>query len=100
MRRAFPWLVAGLGVVLAVAGALVFAAANRGPADFGWSAYTPLQEAPTAYLSPVTFSDGSVLWTREHLLGAGLLVLGLLVLTAALAWLLGRRAGRRGSPQA
>lgn len=99
MRRAFPWLVTGLGVVLAVAGVLVFAAANRGPADFGWAAYMPLQETHADYSNAVTFSDGSVLWTREHLLGAALLVGGLLVLTAALAWLLGRRAGRRGSPR-
>ena len=95
MKRAFPWLVTGLGAVLAIAGVLVFAAANRGPADFGWTSYTPLQETPTTYLSAVTFSDGSVLWTRGHLLGASLLVVGLLVLTAAPAWLLGRRAGRR-----
>lgn len=95
MRRAVPWLVAGVGAVLAVAGALVFAAANRGPADFGWSAYAPLRETRADYSNAVTFSDGAVLWTRQHLLGAGLLVLGLLVLTGAVAWLLGRRAGRR-----
>ena len=95
MRRALPWLVAGFGAVLAVAGVLVFAAANRGPQDFGWSSYAPLQEAATDYTNAVIFSDGAVLWTREHLLGAGLLVLGLLVLTGAGGWLLGRGAGRR-----
>jgi heme/copper-type cytochrome/quinol oxidase subunit 1 len=89
--------VAGFGAVLAVAGVLVFAAANRGPADFGWSSYAPLQERETGYLSAVAFSDGTVLWTGRHMLGAGLLVLGLLVLTGTLAWLLGRRAGRRGT---
>lgn len=100
MRRAVPWLVAGLGAGLVVAGALVFAAANRGPADFGWSSYSPLQETQTAYLSAVTFSDGTVLWTGQHLWGAGLAVLGLLVLTSVVAWLLGRRAGRRETSRA
>jgi len=100
MRRAVPWLVGGLGAALVVAGVLVFAAANRGPADFGWAAYAPLQETQTSYVNGVVFSEGSVLWTRQHLLGAGLLVLGLLVLTAILAWLLGRRAGRRTTPSA
>jgi heme/copper-type cytochrome/quinol oxidase subunit 1 len=100
VRRAVPWLVAGLGAALVVAGVGVFAAANRGPMDFGWTSYTPLQETQTAYLSAVTFADGTVVWTAQHLLGAGLLVLGLLVLTGALAWLLGRRAGRRGAPHA
>jgi heme/copper-type cytochrome/quinol oxidase subunit 1 len=96
VRRAVPWLVTGCGAVLLVAGVLVFAAANRGPAAFGWSSYTPLQETQTAYLNAVTFSDGTVLWTGQHLLGAVLAVLGLLVLTGSAAWLLGRRAGRRG----
>jgi heme/copper-type cytochrome/quinol oxidase subunit 1 len=100
VRRAVPWLVAGLGAVLVIAGVLVFAAANREPADFGWSAYTPLQETPKDHLSPVTFSAGTVLWTGQHFLGAALLVLGLLVVTAALAWVLGRRAGRRGASRA
>ena len=97
MRRAVPWLLLGVGAALAVAGGLVFAAANRGPMDFGWSSYAPLQETRTPYLSTVTFSDGSVLWTGQHLLGACLLVLGLLVLTGAAGWLLGRRAGRRAA---
>ena len=102
MRRAIPWMVTGCGALLVVAGAVVFAAANRAPADFGWSAYTPLRESRSGYLSAVsvTLSDGAVLWTRQHELGAGLVVLGLLVLTGALAWLLGRRAGRRGTPRA
>jgi len=99
VRRAIPWLVSGLGAVLAVAGVLVFAAANRGPQDFGWTAYAPLQEVGSDYVNGVTFSDGAVLWTPEHLLGAGLLVLGLLLLTGAGAWLLGRRAGLRARPQ-
>ena len=100
MRRAIPWLVTGCGVVLVVAGVLVFAAANRGPVEFGWASYAPLQETQSAYLSAITYSDGTVLWTGQHLLGAGLAVLGLLLLTGRAAWLLGRRAGRRGTPGA
>jgi hypothetical protein len=38
-----------------------------------------------------------VLWTGQHLLGAGLLVLGLLVLAGVGGWLLGRRTGRRSA---
>ena len=95
MRRAAPWLVGGLGAALVLAGVLVFAAANRGPVDFGWASYAPLQETQTAYLSAVTFSEGTVVWTGQHLLGAALLVLGLLLLTGVGGWLLGRRAGRR-----
>jgi heme/copper-type cytochrome/quinol oxidase subunit 1 len=100
VRRAVPWLVAGLGAALVVAGVLVFAAANRGPMDFGWTSYAPLQETQTAYLSAVTFADGTVVWTGQHLLGAGLLVLGLLLLTGVGGWLLGRRTGRRTTPTA
>jgi hypothetical protein len=33
-----------------------------------------------------------VLWTGTHLLGAALVVLGLLVLTAVGGWLVGRRS--------
>ena len=61
MRRAVPWLVAGLGAALVVAGVLVFAAANRGPVDFGWASYSTLQEPQSAYLSAVTFADGTKL---------------------------------------
>jgi heme/copper-type cytochrome/quinol oxidase subunit 1 len=99
MRRAAPWLLGALGVVLVVAGVVVFAAANRGPADVGWTSYSPLQEGSRgAYQSSLmlTFGDGTaVLWTGRHLLGAGLGVGGLLVLVGLGGWLLGRRAGRR-----
>jgi hypothetical protein len=67
---------------------------------FGWTSYAPLQETQSAYLSAVTFADGTVVWTGQHLLGAGLLVLGLLLLTGVGGWLLGRRAGRRAAPSA
>jgi hypothetical protein len=95
MRRTLPWLVAGLGAVLVAAGGAVFAEANRDAADFGWSAYVPLDQTPSAYRSAITFSNGTVLWTGQHLLGAVLVVLGLLVLTGVGGWLLGRPAAPR-----
>jgi hypothetical protein len=97
VRRPLPWLVGGLGALLLVGGIAVFALANS--AGFGWTAYTasyaPL-EPEDAYSSALslTFSDGAVLWTRGHLLGAGLALLGLLVLVGLGGWFLGRRAAR------
>jgi heme/copper-type cytochrome/quinol oxidase subunit 1 len=96
MRRLLPAVVAALGVALAGSGVVVFAVANRSgtPADFGWSAYAPL-EPQVGHQSRLTvsFSDRwTVLWTGGHLLGALLLVLGLLVLAAVGGWLLGRRS--------
>lgn len=99
MRRRLPAVLAALGAALVVAGVIVFAVANRAgtPLEVGWSAYTPLP-AEVAYRSDATVVLGdrwSVLWTGAHLLGAGLVVLGLLVLTAVGGWVLGRRAGSR-----
>ena len=93
MRRAVPWIAGLLGAGLLTAGVVVFVVANS--SDFGWTAYTasyaPLEPAD-AYDSTLqlTFSDGAVLWSRRHLLGAGLAVAGLLVLAALGGWLLGR----------
>jgi hypothetical protein len=101
MRRALPWLLTGLGAVLVAAGAVVFTAANRGAADFGWSSYAPLEQTGRTARSAIiyTFSDGTtVLWTGQHLLGAGLVVLGLLVLAGVGGWVLGRRGGRPAAP--
>ena len=91
MRQAWPWLL-GAGALLVVVGAVLFAIANS--VDFGWSAYTPLEPGePAAYQSELLLlSDGSVLWNRQHAIGAGLVVVGLLVLAAVSGWLLGRRA--------
>jgi heme/copper-type cytochrome/quinol oxidase subunit 1 len=99
MRRFVPAGAAVLGAVLVVAGVVVFAVANRSgaPLDFGWTAYAPL-EPTVVYRSDLTlgFSDRwTVLWTGTHLLGATLVVLGLLVLAAVGGWVLGRRSGSR-----
>ena len=98
MRRA-PVLVGALGWVLMAAGITAFWLANR-PGEAGWTAYTgsyePLQPGgSSAYESVLLLSDGwTVLWTGTTLLGAALLVLGLVVLAGLAGWLIGRRAGR------
>ena len=103
MRRLLPGLVALTGYVLVLVGVVVFNLANvvdRPSADFGWSAYAPLEETQRAYQSALTYSfvdGGTVLWTGGHLVGAGLAVLGALVLAGVGGWLLGRRSGLPGS---
>jgi heme/copper-type cytochrome/quinol oxidase subunit 1 len=99
MRRALPWGTSVAGLVLVVAGLVVFVVANRAPVgDFGWASYAPLEAGePGPYTSALTlsFDDGwTVLATGRHLLAAGLVVAGLLVLSALGGWLLGRRSGR------
>ena len=100
MKRLLPGLVAGVGALLVVAGVVVFVIANRsgGPADFGWTAYAPLSETrDLASRVTLSFADRwTVLWTGGHLLGAALVVLGLLTLAGIGGWLLGRRSGARG----
>ena len=86
MRRFAPGTIAALGLGLLIAGVVVFAVANSSgaPPDFGWTSYGTL-EPGTAYGSSLTLSFGdrwTVLWTGVHLLGALLVVFGLLVLTA------------------
>jgi hypothetical protein len=94
MRRRAPWLVAGIGLALAVGGISVFWTTNLAPGGgAGWAAYAPLQPGEPA---PDVTSDGwTVSWTAGHLLGAALLVLGLLVLAGVAGWSLGRRSARR-----
>jgi heme/copper-type cytochrome/quinol oxidase subunit 1 len=100
VRRFLPAGVAALGVLLVVAGVVVFVVANTSGAssDFGWTAYAPLDPA-VANRSRLTLTFGdrwTVLWTGRHLLGALLVVLGLLALAAVGGWLLGRRTRTRG----
>ena len=97
------WAVGALGALLCAAGVVVFTLANRAPT--GWTAYSggyaPLR--PGAYRSELTltFTDGwSVLWTGGHLVGALLVVAGLLLLTGLAGWLLGRRTALAEIPPA
>jgi heme/copper-type cytochrome/quinol oxidase subunit 1 len=101
VRRVLPWSAALLGGALVAGGVILFALANRSPADFGWAAYSPLSSTVYRSESTLNFDDGSaVLWTGQHLLGAGLVVAGLLVLAGVVGWLLGRRSVRRPSAAA
>lgn len=92
MRR-FLWLVAG--VVILVAGVLVTLDAPQGPLDAGWFAYTPLTDDADWYMewegddgSPAT---AAVVLTRQHVVGYGVVALGILVLVVGAAYRLGRR---------
>jgi hypothetical protein len=99
MRRRLPWLVTGAGVVLVVAGVVVLVVAHtsQSPVAFGWSAYVPPSEVG-AYASEMTLrltSRWTVFRSDSDLVGAGLVVLGVLTLTVMGGWLLGRRSGAR-----
>lgn len=78
-------LVLAVGSVLSVVGVVVLAVASARPVSFGWFAYAPL--------SNTTFTaDGVHLFSTASLIGASVLVIGLLVLAA---WLGYRRGVRR-----
>jgi heme/copper-type cytochrome/quinol oxidase subunit 1 len=80
-------LVLAVGSVLSVVGVVVLAVASARPVSFGWFAYAPL--------SDTTFTaDGVHLFSTASLVGAVVLVIGLLVLAA---WL-GYRQGARRRP--
>lgn len=90
MRR-FLWL--ALGLLLVGAGVAVALTADPpGSQDFGWFAYTPLQESPGPDWT-MTWDDGTraLIVTPGHLVGAGVAVLGVLVLATDVAYRLGRR---------
>jgi hypothetical protein len=96
MKRRLPGLLALAGFCLLLAGVIVFNLANE-PSDVGPSTalLEPVPEG--AYQSALTFSYGdgwAVTWTSGHLVGVGLVVLGLLVLVGVGGWWIGRRAGR------
>ncbi|HLM04311.1 MAG TPA: hypothetical protein VK402_03860 [Blastococcus sp.] len=95
MRRAVPGILAFLGLALVMAGIAVFAAANHASVpDFGWTSYAPLEPQVPGPFDTSTYAyapDWTVLWTAGHLAGAGLAVLGLLVLAGVCGWALGRR---------
>jgi hypothetical protein len=97
VRRALPWVVAVLGAALAVAGVAVFWRTNVSPVVTYGGSYAPLTEAYDSALT-LSFDRVEVLWTRGHLVGAGLLVAGALVLAAVGGWVLGRRSARRAAP--
>lgn len=78
-----------LGVALVVAGIVLYVV-SQPEADYGWFAYTPLSGESPAFAS----SADQVVLTRGRLVGVLLTVGGLLVVTAVVAYRLGRRRGR------
>ncbi|GAB4081489.1 hypothetical protein GCU67_18665 [Modestobacter muralis] len=102
MSRAARWPAPVLGALLCAVGVGVFWWTNASSpgVDGGWFAYVPVGEAPPqpdgAYQSElsIAFDDApwSVLWTTGHLVGLGLALAGLLVLSGWGGRLLGRRA--------
>jgi hypothetical protein len=97
MRGALPWLLATLGGALVVVGLAVALTSGATPGTVYTGSYSPFEaEDLGAYQSRLTLTfDGTVHWTPGQLVGGGLLVLGLLVLTALAGWLVGLRSARR-----
>jgi hypothetical protein len=96
MRRVLPGALALAGFGLVLAGVIAFDLANQPSHDVGPSSALLEPGTGRAYQSVITVTYGdrwTVLWTGGHLLGAGLVVLGLLVLAGVAGWWLGRRAG-------
>jgi hypothetical protein len=94
VSRDLPWAVGVSGLGLVVGGVALFVVGNR-QAEVGWTAYGPDLGASDAYESrlQLTFIDGPVvLWTWTSALGAGLALLGLLLLAALTGWVVGRRS--------
>lgn len=95
MRRALPWTVAGLGLALLVGGVvLAWPAGGPRTVTYGGS-HEPLSTG-RAYSSTLELTlDGTLTWwTAADLAGAGLAVLGALLLAVAGGWALGRRSVR------
>jgi hypothetical protein len=102
MRRAAPLLMAGAALGLVVVGVAVFAVADRRPVEpfAAYSgSYEPLPETfPADSSLVVTAAEDAVLWTGGHVLGAGLVVMALLVMAAIGGWSLGRRRQSSRTP--
>ena len=92
MSRGLPWAVAVLGMSSVVGGVVLFVVGNQ-PGDFGWTAYSPAPSEAYRSTLELTFDDGpAVLWTQTSVLGAGLAVLGLLLLAGLAGWAIGVRS--------
>ena len=99
MSPALPRVVAGLGAVLVLVGLAVALTSGRDPVTTYTGSYSPLEaDDVDAYQSVLTLTyDATIRWTVGQLVGAGLLVAGLLLLTAVGGWVAGRRTARRRS---
>ena len=88
------WLVTGLGTALALVGLAVVLASEAEPVIVYEGSYAPLDaETLDGYQSVLELThDGTVTWTGAELAGMGLLVIGLLLLSAVGGWAAGRRS--------
>ena len=88
MRRGLPQAVAGLGIALALVGLVVLLTSGTEPVTVYTGSYSALDaETRDEYRNVLELSlDGTVSWTVEQLVGAGLLGIGLLVLSAVGGW--------------
>jgi multisubunit Na+/H+ antiporter MnhC subunit len=84
MRRFVPL---AAGVVLILVGIGLYVVSRPEASDYGWFAYTPLNEDLPTFAS----SGQLVFLTQGRVLGALVIGVGLLVVTAAVAYWLGRR---------
>ena len=88
--------VAVVGLAL-VAGGVALVVLGNQPADFGWTASSPLPAGQDAYRSSLrlTSDDGPAgVWTRTAAFGAGIAVVGLLVPAVLAGGVAGRRSSR------
>jgi len=85
----YLWAVAGVAL-LGVG--LVLVLTSNGPEDYGWFAYTPLDDDAGSF----QLAGNAVILSRTELIGSALGVLGLVVLALGIGYRLGRR--RAGQP--
>lgn len=79
---------AGLGLVLVVFGVVLMVTSEA--VSFGWFAYAPLAEDPV-----ISAVGDAVVLTRQQAAGAGVVVVGAVVLAGATGWAVGRRQPHR-----
>ena len=99
MSRGLAWAASTLGLALVAAGVALYVLGNQ-PAGVGWSAYGPHPWPPGAYESRLllSYDEGpAVLWTRTSALGAGIALVGLLVLAVLAGWVAGLRSARNSA---
>jgi heme/copper-type cytochrome/quinol oxidase subunit 1 len=84
------WWILGLALV---AGGVVLVLAGQpgGSADFGWTAYSPLDDSPDWRMS---WGDATIV-SRWQLVGGAVAAVGLMVVTAGIGFRLGQRRATR-----